>query len=168
MSMEVEQVITPGNDNAFNVGEKKKDQTLADLDPVYLQLLDEPVTAALATMSKSGTMQLTPVWVNHDGEYVLLNSVRDRLKDRNMRARPNVTLLFINPKNPYHWMTIYGTIVEYIDEDDEENGHLATQNIDDLAESYLGERPYPLRDAKGEIRVLYRVQPTRIQTFGQP
>ncbi|MEM6284950.1 MAG: hypothetical protein AAF787_22355, partial [Chloroflexota bacterium] len=102
------------------------------------------------------------------GEYVLLNSVRDRLKDRNMRARPNVTLLFINPKNPYHWMTIYGIIVEYIDEDDEENGHLATQNIDDLAESYLGERPYPLRDAKGEIRVLYRVQPTRIQTFGQP
>ena len=54
----------------------------------------------------------------------------------------------------------------YTHEDNEELGYLATKNIDDLAESYLGTRPYPLRDPAGEIRVLYKVQPTRIMTFG--
>ena len=169
MSVKIQEVITPGNDNAFTVGQEKQEQTLANLSPTYLQLLEGAVTATLATTNADGRAQLTPVWVNHDGTYVNLNSVRDRLKDRNMRARPEVSIMFMNPENPYHWMTIYGTIEQVIDEDDPENGHLATESIDDLAELYLNQRPYPFRDPKkGETRVLYKVRPTRIQTFGTP
>jgi hypothetical protein len=57
-------------------------------------------------------------------------------------------------------------VVRIIEEDDEADGHLATENIDDLADVYLGKRPYPLRDPRGEVRVLYKVEPTRIVTFG--
>jgi hypothetical protein len=59
----------------------------------------------------------------------------------------------MNPENPYHWLTVYGRVVEVVDEYDPERGHLATESIDDLAEKYLGQRPYPFRD-EGEIRVL--------------
>jgi hypothetical protein len=77
--------------------------------------------------------------------------------------------MLMNPKNPYHWMTVWGTVEQVIDEDDSAQGQLATNNIDDLAELYLGQRPYPFRDPGGsEVRVLYKVRPTRVQTFGQP
>ncbi len=63
-------------------------------------------------------------------------------------------------------MTINGTVDEIIDEDDPETGHLATESIDALAEKYMGERPYPLRNPKGEVRVLFKLRPTKILTFG--
>lgn len=166
MTYEIADVILPGNDKAFEVGSRAEVGALADLDPVHLALIDKPVTACLATTKASGKTQLTPVWLNHDGTYLQLNSVRGRVKDRNLRARPDLTLLLINPENPYHWISIDGTVTEIIDEDDPQRGKQATDNIDDLAESYLGVRPYPLRDPNGEIRVLYKVTPTRIMTFG--
>jgi PPOX class probable F420-dependent enzyme len=169
MSLQVESVIGPMQPKAFTVGESKQELKLQDLDPVYRQLLETGVTAALATINKQGQPQLTPVWVNHDGEYINLNSVRGRLKDRNLRNRPELCLMVMNPKNPYHWMTVWGKVEQIIDEDDAQNGSLATNNIDDLAQLYLGQRPYPFRDPSGsEVRVLYKVRPTRVQTFGQP
>lgn len=168
MSLTVQEVITPGNPEAFTVGQQREANAINALAPEYLMLLEGPVTATLATMNKNGRPQLTPVWVDHDGTFINLNSVRGRLKDRNLRARPEVTLMFLNPANPYHWMTIWGTVEQIIDEDDPGQGHLATNNIDDLAELYLGQRPYPFRAGPEEIRVLYRVRPTRVQTFGAP
>jgi PPOX class probable F420-dependent enzyme len=166
MSLEIADVITPGNEHAFSIGERTPAASLTDLPAVHMALLDQPVTAAVATINADGTPQLTPNWVNYDGAYLNLNSVRGRLKDRNMRARPNVVVMLVNPQNPYHWITIYGEVVRMIEEDDANEGHLATNNIDDLAEAYLGQRPYPLRDPNGEVRVLYKVRPNRIVTFG--
>jgi PPOX class probable F420-dependent enzyme len=138
------------------------------LAPEYRTLLTEPVTATLATIGSNDVPQLTPVWVNHDANFINLNSVKGRVKDRNLNARPQVSLMLLNPKNAYHWMTIYGRVTDYIYEDDKARGHLATENIDDLAQKYLNQRPYPFRAPKGEIRALYRVKPTRILTFGAP
>ncbi len=72
--------------------------------------------------------------------------------------------MLMNPNNPYHFMTIDGVVEEIIEEDDPENGHFATENVD--AQKYLGTSPYPLRNPKGEVRVLYKVRPTKILTFG--
>lgn len=168
MSIQIADVITPGNEEAFTVGSKKNDAKITDLAPEHLALLDGAVTATMATINANGTPQLTPVWVNHDGTHLNLNSVRGRLKDRNLRARPNVSIMLVNNDNPYHWITVEGAVVEIIDEDNAENGQQATDNIDDLAELYLGQRPYPLRDPNGEIRVLYKVAINRILTFGSP
>lgn len=167
MAATVGDVITPGNSKAFTVKDKRPG-TLKDLAPQYAQLLTEPVTASLTTVSNDGKMQVTPVWVSRDDNLLELNSVRDRLKDRNLRSNGKVTLLFMNPKNPYHWMSIDGKVVDIIDEDDKTRGPLATKNIDALAQKYLNQQPYPFRDPKGEIRVLYKVEPTQILTFGQP
>ena len=94
MALEIRDMITPGNANAFTVGDRKAGASLADLPAVHRALLEDepPVTAMLATTNANGRPQLTPVWVSHDGDRVNLNSTRDRLKDRNMRARPEVSL----------------------------------------------------------------------------
>ena len=109
---------------------------------------------------------MTPVWLNHDGSRINLNSVRCRLKARELRSRPFASIMLMSLNNPYHFMTIDGVVEEIIDEDDPENGHTVTENIDTLAEKYLGRSPYPLRAPKGEVRVLYKVRPTKILTFG--
>jgi|SRR5689334_4939533 len=161
------EVITPGNEKAFTV-QNKKSGALNDLAPQYKKLLSDPVTASLTTMDDAGNMQVTPVWVGNDGAHIELNSARGRLKDRNLRSNGKVSLLFMNPANPYHWMSIDGKVVDIIDEDDKTRGHLATQSIDSLAKRYVNQTPYPFRDPKGEVRVLYKVEPTRILTFGNP
>jgi hypothetical protein len=75
-------------------------------------------------------------------------------------------VMLVNPENAYHWMTIYGTVEEIIEEDDPETGHIATESIDTLASKYVGVTPYPFRDPRGEVRVRYKVRPTYIITFG--
>jgi PPOX class probable F420-dependent enzyme len=160
-------VITPGQEKAFTVRDKKLGG-LKDLAPQYKQLLTEPVTAALTTVNDKGEMHVTPVWVGNDGTYLELNTARGRKKDRNLRSNGKVTLLFLNAKNPYHWMSINGKVVDIIDEDDKARGRLATQSIDSLALRYVNQTPYPFRDPKGEVRVLFKVEPTQILTFGNP
>ncbi len=44
--------------------------------------------------------------------------------------------------------------------------HVAMENADAHSEKYLRTSPYPLRDPKGEVRVMYALRPTRILTFG--
>lgn len=161
------EVITPGKEKAFTVKEKRTG-ALSDLAPQYKQLLSDPVTASLTTVDNKGRMQVTPVWVGNDGTYIELNTVRGRLKDRNLRSNGKVSLLLMNPANPYHWMSINGKVVDIIDEDDDGRGHLATQSIDALALRYVNQSPYPFRDPKGEVRVLYKVEPVEILTFGNP
>jgi PPOX class probable F420-dependent enzyme len=160
-------VITPGNQKAFTVKDQRSGG-LPDLAPEYKKLLSDPVTASLTTMNDKGEMQVTPVWVGNDGTHLELNSARGRLKDRNLRSNGRVTLLFMNPANPYHWMSINGKVVDIIDEDDKARGQLATKSIDSLALRYVNQTPYPFRDPQGEVRVLYKVEPTQILTFGKP
>jgi len=160
-------VVTPGNEKAFTVRDKKTG-SLQDLAPQYKKLLSDPVTASLTTQSDKGEMQVTPVWVSTDGTHIELNSVRGRLKDRNLRGNGKVVLLLMNPANPYHWMSISGKVVDVVDEDDKVRGHLATENIDALSLRYVNQTPYPFRDPKGEVRVLYKVEPLQILTFGNP
>ncbi len=168
MSFEIRDMITPGKENAFTVGDRKANAQLSDLPAVHRALLEDDLraVACLATTNVNGRPQLTPVWLNHDGDRINLNSTRGRLKDRNLRARPQASIMLMSPKNPYHWMVVDGVVEEIIEEDDPGKGHLATENIDTLAQKYLGTSPYPLRDPKGEVRVLYKVRPTKILTFG--
>ena len=52
MSLEISEVITPGNESSFQVGSRKPGATLADLPDVHRALLedDAEVTASLATV----------------------------------------------------------------------------------------------------------------------
>jgi PPOX class probable F420-dependent enzyme len=112
----------------------------------------------LATIGPSGAPQTTPVWADTDGTHVIVNTAKGRAKDRNMRAEPRVALSAFDPANPYGFVEIQGKVVEIVD------GQPAEDGIDDLAEKYLGQRPYPYR-GPGEQRVIFKVEPTAINTW---
>jgi len=168
MAIQTADVIMPGNENAFETGRRGQISSIAELDESYRWLLEKNVTATLATVKRNGLPQLTPIWVAHDGVNILVNTKKDRLKDRNMRARSDVAILCVNPTNPYHWMAINGKVVEMIEETDPAKGHEATDNVNELARRYINTTPYPLRDPRGEVRVLFKVRPTYVMTFGPP
>ena len=121
-------------------------------------LLDETrAFVYLATLMSDGSPQVTPVWFNTDGTNILINSAAGRVKDRNMRARPQVALVIADPKNPYRYVQIRGRIVEITQEG-------ADAHIDALAGKYTGTPKYGNR-RPGEVRITYKILPDKIATM---
>lgn len=129
----------------------------ASIPDSHRDLLDGPVYVQMATYMKDGSIQVNPVWCSFDDEHILINSALGRVKDKNLRANPTVTILAMDPENSYRWLEVRGTVVEI-----SENG--ADQHIDDLAELYLNQRPYPFRQ-EGEVRIIYKIKPLKVQAF---
>ena len=113
----------------------------------------------LVTLGPDGMPQSTPVWGSTDGTHVVINTAKGRAKDRNMRGDARVALSATNPENPYEMVEIRGKVVEIVD------GKPADDAIDDLAEKYLGQRPYPYRQP-GEEREIVKIEPTYIGGYG--
>src|SRR5919205_928630 len=68
--------------------------------------------AHLATVGPDGRPQVTPVWADFDGTYIRINTARGRVKDRNLKANPNVALSLQDPDNPYRYVQVRGRVAE--------------------------------------------------------
>jgi PPOX class probable F420-dependent enzyme len=121
----------------------------------YRDLFTKPAFAHLATLMPDGTPQVTPVWCDLQDGLILVNTARGRQKDRNLRRDPRVGLAISDPDNPYRYLQVRGRVVEI-----DEKG--ADAHIDKMAKKYLNKDEYPYRQA-GEVRVLYKIQPERVQ-----
>ncbi|MEM1923334.1 MAG: TIGR03618 family F420-dependent PPOX class oxidoreductase, partial [Nitrososphaerota archaeon] len=62
----------------------------------------------LATLMPDGSPQVSPVWVDVDGDYVLVNTVKSRVKDRNTDRDPRVSIAIADWRNPYKYVEIRG------------------------------------------------------------
>jgi PPOX class probable F420-dependent enzyme len=124
----------------------------------FLDLFQQPAFANLATIMSDGSPQVTPVWCDYDGRYVIINTAKGRVKDRNMRRSPQVALSIMDPKNPYRYLEIRGTVAEITEAG--ADGH-----IDKMAKKYMNVDKYPYR-SPGEVRVLYKIAPERVSSMG--
>ena len=124
----------------------------------YRDLFEKKAFANLATMMPDGTPQVTPVWIDYDGRYVLVNSARGRQKDKNMERNPAVSLSIMDPDNPYRYLEVRGRVKEITEEGAEEH-------IDKMAKKYIDKDKYPWR-RPGERRVLYKIEPERTSSMG--
>ena len=124
----------------------------------YKDLFEKKAFANLATLNPDGTPQVTPVWVDYDGQYVLVNSARGRRKDKNIQRNRAVALSIQDPENPYRYLEVRGKVADITEEG-------ADQHIDKMAKKYLGADKYPYRQP-GEVRVLYKIKPERASKMG--
>jgi len=124
----------------------------------YLDLFSKKAFANIATLMPDGGPQATPVWIDFDGTYVIVNSARGRQKDRNMRRNPKVALSIMDPDNPYRYLEVRGRVTEITEEG-------AAAHINKMAKKYLGVEKYPYAQP-GEVRVLYKIQPQHINSNG--
>jgi len=165
--LDVADGLQPGQ---FTVGSREAVTSLAHLDPIYKQLLDEPVTATIAVAGGDGLPNLTPVWFDYEGDLVLLNLATHRKKVDWLRKDPHATFLLVNPANAYHWLSLRCTVAREISEDDPDEGPRVTAQLDKIWTKYTGNAPpYGLRDPSiDERRVLFELSVDRIATFGRP
>ncbi|MFB6311704.1 MAG: PPOX class F420-dependent oxidoreductase [Salinirussus sp.] len=117
---------------------------------------EQELFAAFATKSPDGSINLTPVWVDHDGEHLLVNTLRGRRKERNVKRDPAVALMLLDPDDPYRYVTVQGEVVELTEEH-------AADHYRDLAMRYTGEEDrYERRYGDEErSRVILKIEPQR-------
>ena len=124
----------------------------------FRDILDKKTLAQLATTGKDGSPQVSPVWIDREGDTLIVNSAKGRVKDRNMRANARVALSATDPDNPYRALMIQGKVVKITEEG-------ADAHIDKMAQKYLGKDKYPFR-SPSEVRVKYFIEPLKVATMG--
>lgn len=130
----------------------------ATIPEQFKDLFRKKAFAHLATLMSDGSPQVTPVWCDYDGTYILVNSAKGRVKDKNMRRNKKVGITVSDPDNPYRHMAVRGEIAEITEQG-------ADTHIDQLAKKYLDKDKYPLRQP-GEVRVIYKIRPEQVTTMG--
>ena len=120
----------------------------------FLDLFEKPSLSHLATLMPDGSPHVSPVWVDYDGQYILINTAKGRRKEINMRERPQVALDIVDPENPFRFLSIRGRVVEITEEG-------ANEHRDRLDTRYLRITTYPPRDPQ-EIRCICKIVPEQI------
>jgi PPOX class probable F420-dependent enzyme len=103
---------------------------LVPIPESHRDLFDGDACVALTTIMPGGQPQITPVWCNRDGAYVLINTMRGFRKEKNMRENPKVSLLAYDPRDPLRHIEIRGIVVEMTEEG-------ALEHLDQLTQLYL-------------------------------
>ena len=130
---------------------------MARLTDAQVEFLRQPYIAEFVTLMKDGSPQISPVWIDTDGEHVLVNTAEGRVKTRNVRRDPRVAVGVYDPENTYsRVLNIRGRVVEITAEG-------AVDSIDDLSEKYNGVRPYPNHNP-AQPRLLLKILPDRIDS----
>lgn len=118
------------------------------------KLIEGKNLAHVATLMKDGSPQVTPVWVDCDGDYILINTAEGRQKPRNIERDPRIALSIHDQENIYNYMQVRGRVVEVTREG-------AWDHINMLARKYRGpEAEYPARP--GEVRIIIKIAPEHI------
>jgi PPOX class probable F420-dependent enzyme len=121
------------------------------------KLFLEPNYAHVATLMADGSPQVTPVWVDIEGDRILVNTAEGRSKPRNVRRDPRVAISIVKQDNPYSSAFVRGRVVEMRLEG-------ADDHIDKLAMKYMGQESYPYRRAE-EQRVIMVIEPEHISSM---
>ena len=112
--------------------------------------------AVLATLGPDGYPQVTATWFLLDDGIVKLSLNTTRQKVKNLRVHPECTLFILDLANPYRTLEIRARAELSPDEDYTFADKLSSKYGADLR----------AMDQPGESRVVVRLQPVRVNTYG--
>ena len=128
------------------------------ISPGFRQLLQEPAFCQLATLMPDGSPQITQVWVETDGDHILINTIEGSQKEKNVRRDPRVAVNVVDPTNAWRIAMVRGRVVEVTTEG-------AVRQIDRLAKKYLDEDVYPFH-RPDRVRTTIKIAPEKINEIG--
>lgn len=126
---------------------------MVKLSKKALRIIEGKNFAHLATLMTDGSPQVTPIWVDHDGNFILVNTVEGRLKLRNVSRDTRVAISITDQKDPYTMVAIRGKAVSITTKG-------ADEHIEKLSIKYLG-RKYPWR-SPGQKRTIIKIRPEHV------
>ncbi len=119
--------------------------------------LEKPYVGVVTTLALDGSPQSTVVWVDVDDAEISVNTAHGRVKPRNLARDPRISLVVVDPGDPYRWLKVRGTAT-LVDEG-------ADAQIDRLSKKYTGRDVYASRQP-GEKRVSVRIAAELIDSHG--
>ena len=122
------------------------------------------MNVVLTTVMPNGQPQTTPVWCNLDGNDVLINSMKQFRKQKNMRLNPMVTLLAYRLEQPLRNIEVRGRVVEMTEEG-------ALEHLNELNALYGSGSEFFGDSVDAELRhrfnpVKIRIRPVRVRVEG--
>lgn len=130
---------------------------MTQVPDAWKAVLKKPVFVHLATVMPDGSPHSSPVWVDMEGDTIVINTAQGRVKDKNMRRDPHVAISVTDPDNSYSTLMVRGKVTKFTTDG-------ADDHIDKMAKKYLGKDKYPFRKP-GEVRVIYRIEPTVVSAI---
>ena len=121
------------------------------------KLFREPNFGHLATLMPDGSPHVSVVWVDIDGDRIIVNTQEGRVKPKNVRHDSRVAISIYEQANPYNSATVRGRVVEVTHEGAEEGIHK-------LAKKYMGQDRYPYLQP-GDQRVIFVIQPEHVSSM---
>jgi len=131
---------------------------MATLSPGVRALFEGKNFGHLATIMSDGSPQVSAVWVDIEGDNILVNTAEGRIKPRNVRRDPRVAISIYNQDVPYQSAAIQGEVIEVRTEG-------ALENIHKLAKKYMGLDEYPNLQP-GEQRLLFVIRADQVAAMG--
>jgi PPOX class probable F420-dependent enzyme len=126
------------------------------LPPAVRKLLEGANIAHVATLMKDGSPQVTAVWVDVEGDRILINTAEHRAKPRNVRRDPRVAISIADARQPEIAAFIRGRVVEITADG-------ADAHIDRLSQKYRG-ASFPR--VPGQQRIILAIEADHISGQG--
>jgi PPOX class probable F420-dependent enzyme len=131
---------------------------MSSIPEEFHELFEKETYAHVATMTPEDTPHVTPVWVDYDADAdrLLINTERERRKERNLSNDSRIGVSMVDPDNPYRHLSIIGEVEEMTEEG-------AREHIDTLSRRYTGDDYQPEIQTK---RVLVKIRPDEVIVGG--
>lgn len=94
-------------------------------------LFEEPALAHVSYLNGRGQIVTFPMWVDLDGDQLLVSSPVGSRKGKSFRERDKVSVSVVSTKNPWHWVSVSGRVTDI-----QPDNNLAF--IDRMAQKYVG------------------------------
>lgn len=130
------------------------------------RLFEGDLHAAVTTVNRDGSPQTSLVWVRLEGDRLVFGAEQQRLKVRNLRRDPRVTVLVQDDRDHVIGLRQHLTVTGTATIDGPGIPDAYTELMDDLAHRYLGTQTYPMPNRGSGTAVIVRITPHRIGGLG--
>lgn len=130
----------------------------------HKDLLAPTILSTVTTVSEDGEPQSTVLWRAYDGEAIRISTLATRQKTKNIESNPKVSVMTVDPQNPYRYLELRGTVEDISREN-------VVEFVNQLAKTYTGKDKFygdvaPAELEGKEDRVTITIIPEHVVTYG--
>jgi PPOX class probable F420-dependent enzyme len=129
--------------------------TTSTIPEALRDLFDEPALAHVSYLNRKGQIVTYPMWVDFDGQHLVVSSPVGSRKGKAFRERPQVAVSIVSAKNRWHWLSVSGRVVDIQPDDN-------LEFIDRMSRKYTGSN-YQRRTP----REIFKIAIDRVSSSGQ-
>jgi PPOX class probable F420-dependent enzyme len=145
--------VPPGNEEGEKDVSVHAGATQLSKEELHI-LFNNRNLAFVATLSKDGSPNVTPVWTEMIDDLILINTFESSAKNKHITNDKRIALSIVEQNNPFNMVSIKGKVIEQTTEG-------ADEHLIKLAKKYLGIGKYYYRKPN-QRRIIIKIQPEKI------